>query len=105
MCKIAPQNYGCAELHRKIVIVQNYTTTSPQTIIWEVGVRNQRHEQLPRRFPDARNFAVVLIKKHVEENILRLTRRSYAQMRRSDRNLLAIDTATADASQLRVATP
>ena len=39
MREIAPQNHRCAELHRKIVIVQNYTATSPQTIIWAVFYR------------------------------------------------------------------
>lgn len=63
-----------------------------------IEVKNQSHDQLLLRFPDARNFAVVVKKGHVEENLLRLTRRSYAKMRRSDRNLSTIETNTADAS-------
>ena len=44
-----------------------------------IEVRNQSHDQILLKFPDARNFAVVVKKGHVEENLLRLTRRSYAK--------------------------
>jgi hypothetical protein len=61
--------------------------------------------QLLRNFFTERNYAAVDRKRHVNEYLLWLMRRSYERMHRRERNLVAIYTITTNASQLRVVTP